>query len=105
MSNDDPFSEYDAFEGDDEFREIVVGNRDECETRRVVVDLDAKWFKENPQFRYRIRRYVPGEFDSASGGFCGDADDFVVLVTRGGGQLLFPLGTFDGRGWRAGGLK
>lgn len=108
MSDDflgDPFADHDEFGGDDDFREIVVGNRDQCETRRVVVDLDAEWFHENPQYRYRIRRYVPGEFDSDSGGFVGDPDEFVVLVTRGGGHVLFPLGTFEGRGRKAGGLK
>lgn len=102
---DDMFADYDEFGGDDEFREVIAGNRDCCETRRVVLDLDAEWFRENPQFRHRIRHYVPGEFDSDSGGFVGDPSGFVVLVTRGGGHILFPVGTFEGRGLQAGGLR
>lgn len=102
---DDMFADFDEFDGDDDFREIVVGNRDSCETRRVVMDLDADWFRDNPHFRYRIRAYVPGEFDSDSGGFVGDPSEFVVLVTRRGGHTLFPVGTFAGRGVHAGGLR
>ncbi|WP_158296600.1 hypothetical protein [Nocardioides albidus] len=102
---DDMFADFDEFDGDDEFREIIVGNRDSCETQRVVSDLDAEWFRDNPKFRHRIRWYVPGEFDSDSGGFVGDPSEFVVLATQGGTRVLFPVGTFSGRGLQAGGLR
>lgn len=109
--SDDDFLDFliegsDEFDGDDDFREVIVGNRDQCETARVVADLDGEWFKANPRYRYRVRRYVPGEFDSDSGGFVGDpGESIIVLVQRGGMKWLTPLGSFeDGRGWQAGGL-
>lgn len=110
MSDDDfldfLFMEFEEFPGDDDFRDVIVGNRDQCETARVTADLDSEWFKENPRYRYRIRRYVSGEFDSDSGGFVGDpGESMVVMVRRGGLKWLVPVGSFeDGRGWMAGGL-
>lgn len=104
--DDDPFPIGDEFNGDDEFREQIVSQRTETETRDVVAELDADWFAEHPRYRTRLRRYIPGEFDSPSGGFCGgDPGEFAVLVRRGGVKVLFPLGDFDARGWQAGGLE
>lgn len=103
--DDELFEVGDPFNGDDEFRAIIVGQRTQTETREVVAGLDDEWFHENPECRARVRRYVPGEFDSDSGGFVGEPDDIVVLVRRGGVKMLFPLGSFNLRGWKAGGLR
>jgi hypothetical protein len=88
------------------FDDIISGPRTHTETRDVVGALDGEWFAQHPNHKQRIRRYVPGEFDNASGGVCGDPGDaFVVLVQHGGSlKTLFPVGSLDKRGWSAGGL-
>ena len=107
MFIDDEFDEeYDEFDGDEEFREVILGERTQTETRDVVAVLDHEWFAEHPEYKRRIRRYVPGEFDNEAGGVFGDPGDaYVVLVRRDGIKILFPLGAFDRRGWLAGGLQ
>jgi hypothetical protein len=107
MNHDLDYDDRDEFDGDDEFRAVIEGQRTHVETRGVVGDLDAEWFDEHPQHHRRIRRYVPGEFDNESGGAIAGlaGDEWVVLVQRGGLKALFPIGSFNERGWKAGGLR
>ena len=91
------------------FEQIVRHVYEGTETRQVVAELDAEWFRQHPKCQSRIREYVPGEFDSDSGGVAGDlslAHDYYLVHVTGGGcvKTLMQVGTIGSERWAEGGL-
>lgn len=88
---------------DDAFEYITQVESLYEQTRAAVGDLDLKWFAEHPEVRERIRRYVPGEFESSGGNvMLAPGQLLVVRVWSNGVTSPLHVGSFASDEWDLG---